>query len=457
MIQSERISQQGTAASYLPVLDQIDRSKIGYCLLRGDLQPDHPFKDVDLLVRPSDRSALLDILARSGFLEKGRPQFPHKTVCVRYRGGEYLCIDIHEEIVQEGLIYMDREEALSRRVRRGGYYFLSDEELVIHLVWHNLLRRNTSRPESKEQIRELLRKEIDWDCIRQHLRMFGLSDLFERASRFMTGEEESLRDRARLRKEFIRAVCRHKKGNRRTHYRYRMNCWRLFRPRGKVIALVGPDGSGKSTVLAAIKKRSQAIHGLKIETVYLGPWGQMETPWVRRLRKAGITPVLEPWGGRLAERFVKRGTGSFVFLFFKWLKSIVKGMLFYSAVYLELLYRYLKSVFPQVRRGRCVVSDRYITDLRYLYKGNPIRNYPFLRYLVCRFFPKPDLFVLLDNRAEVIHARKEDLSIEQIERFRELYRRAICMDPHEIVTTDRSPEEISDHILERMLRLSVSK
>jgi thymidylate kinase len=77
--------------------------------------------------------------------------------------------------------------------------------------------------------------------------------------------------------------------------------------------------------------------------------------------------------------------------------------------------------------------------------------------LVCRFFPKPDLFVLLDNRAEVIHARKEDLSVEQIERFRESYRKAICKHPHEIVTTDRSPEEISDHILERMLRLSVSK
>ncbi len=448
------------------MFDEMNRRAVNYCLLRGDVGIVEERRDVDLLVHPSNRTALREILTRSGFVQRGRPTAPYKTVYVAYRGGWVACVDVHEEIVQDGLVYMDRDQALARRVVRDGVYVLSDEDLLLHLVWHNLLRRPASRPEWTRQILGLLRQDLDREYIRRHLDAFGLAGLFERACRFMTGDDGHPKERSRLQREFRRAVCRHRRGNWRTRLRFRFRRWQLGRRRGGLIALVGPDGSGKSTILAAIKRRAQALRGLKVETVYLGPWGQLELPLIRRLRKAGITPCTEPWGLWLAGRLGRAGTSpasrppsgcSLAFLFSKWVKSLGKGSLFYFAIYVEMLYRYFRWVFLQTRRGRWVVADRYVTDLRYLYKGDPIPNYRLLRFLVCRLFPKPDLFILLDNAPGVIHERKGDLSVEQIRAFRELYLKAIAQHRHEIVTTTQAPEEISDHVLRRMVQLSGSR
>lgn len=459
----EAIHTGAPAPACRPVLEEIDRAGIEYCLLRGDPETGEGIEDVDLLVRPADSRRLRDLLLESGFVARRGPAAPYKTVFVRYRAGRFVCLDIHEEIVQNGLVYMDRDRALARRVRRAGTYVLSDEDLLLHLVWHNLLRRPTTRPAVRDQIRRLLDARLDRDYLRAHSAAFGLAGAFPRAARLLAGEAEEREERRRLRREFWWAVCRSRRGNWRTSLRFRMSRWGARRRRGGLIALVGPDGSGKSTVVAAIRRRASAIHGLKVETVYLGPWGQLELPWVKMLRRAGMTPSLEPWGLRLADRLRPGRTSSgarrpaawsLPLVLSKWVRSLFKGWLFYSALYAELLYRYARGILPRTRRGCWVVSDRYPTDLRYLYKGQPIRSYPVLRFLVCRLFPRPDLFVLLDNLPAVTHSRKPDLSEEQIDTCRRLYLKALAGAPYEVLTTERRPEEIADDILERIVRLS---
>ena len=140
-----------------------------------------------------------------------------------------------------------------------------------------------------------------------------------------------------------------------------------------------------------------------------------------------------------------------------WLGSIAKGHLFYAAIYIELVYRYVTSVFFRVRKGRWVLADRYITDLRYLYKERPIRNYAGIRRLLCMIFPKPDLLIVLDNHPDVIVSRKSGLSAGQIETLRNFVLKAARAYRFEVVTTDRTPEEIADHILNRMLALRALK
>jgi thymidylate kinase len=136
-----------------------------------------------------------------------------------------------------------------------------------------------------------------------------------------------------------------------------------------------------------------------------------------------------------------------------WAGAIVKGYLFYAAIYIELVYRYVTSVFFRVRRGQWIVADRYITDLRYLYKERPIGNYGAVRRLLCALFPKPDLLIVLDNRPDVIVSRKGGLAAAQIETLRHFVLKAARNYRFEVVTTDRSPEEIADHVLNRMLAL----
>jgi thymidylate kinase len=205
------------------------------------------------------------------------------------------------------------------------------------------------------------------------------------------------------------------------------------------VALVGPDGCGKSTIVKTLIERAGAIPTLKVDTTYLGPWGQMKLSLVPALRRAGITPTVQPRGVRA------------------WLGSILKGYPFYVAIYIELVFRYLTSVFFRVRRGHWVLADRYITDLRYLYKERPIRNYSAIRRLLCMLFPKPDLLIVLDNQPEVIVSRKNQLAAEQIEVLRHFVLKAARPYRFEVVTTDRTPAEIADHVLNRMLALRALK
>jgi thymidylate kinase len=171
----------------------------------------------------------------------------------------------------------------------------------------------------------------------------------------------------------------------------------------------------------------------------------MQLPIVRWLRRLGITPPV-PSSGARGSRPPR-----------VWFGSLVKGYVFYAALYVELIYRYLASVLFRVRRGHWVVADRYITDLRYLYKERPITHFAAIRRLLCRWFPKPDLLIVLDNRADVIVSRKSGLRMDQIEVLRHFNLQAARDYRYEVITTNRPPDEIADHMLNRMLALRASK
>jgi thymidylate kinase len=215
------------------------------------------------------------------------------------------------------------------------------------------------------------------------------------------------------------------------------------------VALVGPDGSGKSTVLAAVRARARQIPGLKIEPAYLGPWGQMDMPWVPALRRLGIRPYKDDGAAAGQPSAWNRALTS--------VGWSVKGAIFYCATYAELLGRYIRRVLWRTRRGSWVVSDRYITDLRYLYKSAPIERHAFWRALVCHLFPKPDLFILLDNQPEVVAERKTQLNAGEVRTVRSLCLDAIRPYPHEVIVTDRPPQAIADDVLLRILRLSETR
>lgn len=82
---------------------------------------------------------------------------------------------------------------------------------------------------------------------------------------------------------------------------------------------------------------------------------------------------------------------------------------------------YLTSVRPLLVRNALVMADRYYDDLlvdpkRYRY-GGPL----WLARLVGRFIPRPDLFIFLDLPAEVAHARKPEVPLDEARRLRDRY------------------------------------
>jgi thymidylate kinase len=158
---------------------------------------------------------------------------------------------------------------------------------------------------------------------------------------------------------------------------------------GLSIAILGLDGSGKSTVINGVKanlytafRRQQYYHLIPVE--------------ISKENKVNTNPQGEkPY--------------SFFVSFIKLLYLIFKYNLGYVKVYLKLI----KSTF--------VIFDRYFDDilidkLRFRFKGPRI----FLK-VTTFLIPKPKIYIYLDTSGEVAFKRKNELSVEELNRQRIQY------------------------------------
>ena len=431
------------------VLSELHAAGIPCCALR-DCGAESDGGDLDLLVDESSMARCREWLEGRGFVAApGRS--PFKLVMLRYRHGRAVVLDIHWKAVQYGIVYMDASRMLARRVETDGLVHLSPEDELLHLVVHNFLRKGSLRPAALQRIRRLLNAPLDRAYLRDHLDSYGLQPAFEAAKTWIERGGATGERAVRVRNRLLRAALRARPGNTVRYLRLRYGIRGARKRTGGLVALIGPDGAGKSTVIRALTERARTIPAFRISTTYLGPWGQMQLSLVPALRRLGITPDVRQAGPHLAAPAPRPARGR------SWMGGLVKGWLFYTALYIELMYRYMTAVFFRIRKGEWVVADRFITDLRYLYKERPISNYAVMRRVLGRLFPTPDLLIVLDNQPEVIAARKSGLTVGQIETLRQFNLRAARRYRFEVVTTDRAPEEVADHILNRMLSLRAAK
>ncbi|HWS35453.1 MAG TPA: thymidylate kinase [Actinoplanes sp.] len=179
--------------------------------------------------------------------------------------------------------------------------------------------------------------------------------------------------------------------------------------RGVVVALVGTDGSGKSTVAAELDERLRHC-GLTTATAYFG-MARGNLPGVALARRVlgvgGTGPATGPDTGRPGH--LDHGT----------LRRLAAW--YYAGEY---GWRYLRAVVPSLVRGRVVIADRWVYDLR----DSPWPGSPAARvaeWLV----PAPDLLVLPDAPAEVIHRRKPERSESEQRAQQERFHRLLAEKP----------------------------
>jgi thymidylate kinase len=168
---------------------------------------------------------------------------------------------------------------------------------------------------------------------------------------------------------------------------------RMVQPTGLLVAMLGADGAGKSTVLAQVEDDLAPAYR-RTKRYHLRPhFGRVTADG-----PAVVAPHSQPPRG--------------------WLTSTVKLALWWT----DYTVGYFIYVLPWMIRSTLVLFDRYYYDLtvdsrRYRYGGSR-----WLAQFVGALIPRPQLLILLDAPAEVLQARKQEVPIAETQRQQASYR-----------------------------------
>ncbi len=194
------------------------------------------------------------------------------------------------------------------------------------------------------------------------------------------------------------------------------NCLaRILFPSGYVVAFLGPDGAGKTTVMTEVK-RDLASHFPDSRSIHL------------RIKLLGgqhrAVPVTDPHG---------KPDRSTTMSLLKLIYYVVEYVVGYHTV-----IRVLRT------SGQLVFFDRYFDDLyidpHRFRLAAPTR----IVRLLGRLVPRPDCTIVLDAPVEVLQSRKAEVTWEEASRQREAYR-TLARDRNSVILVDATapPQEVS--------------
>ena len=388
------------------VFRTLDAHDVVWALLRGAEELDRPRGDVDLLVAPSDGARIDEVLASAGLSRVRAPGRGSHQFYFSYDELQdvWLKVDVvcrvelgpHQELrlpVVDG--------CLARRRLADGIWRLHPADEGWLLLLHLLLDKTAIPSERRDGARAwvgLLRTD---DPIARTLQDFTGDSAPRRVLEVFS---VALPDRDGLVRSELRSAWRRRDP---VGVAHRQGASSLARrapslagmPRvAPVVAILGPDGSGKSTVAQSL------LDALPVpaRTVYMGLW--QPRPWDRVARAVP--------GARLGQVVLR-------------------------------LARAAATIQSHRLRGRLVVVDRFAYDT--LLPGSTGSfGERVTTALTMRWTPAPDRVLLLDAPGEVMYARKGEHSPEKLEEWRQAYLAMVADLPVPVTVLDatRSVEEV---------------
>jgi thymidylate kinase len=225
------------------------------------------------------------------------------------------------------------------------------------------------------------------------------------------------------------------------------------------VALVGPDGAGKST----IGRKLQQISPLPMKYVYMGvnlESSNLVLPTTRLIleikRARGGRPDMAGYGPSTRHLDPRPE---------KFLKRLAKG----SKEAMRMLNLVAEEWFRQMvvwyytARGYLVLFDRHFYFDYYSHDvANPDPHLSLTRrlhgWMLRKLYPKPGFVIFLDAPAEVLFARKPEGTLEGLEARRQEYvRMRGAVQAHAVVDVSRSVDEVAQEISELIVKFYQNK
>jgi thymidylate kinase len=363
------------------VFAALETAGVRWCLLRPPTDPAAPASDVDLLLHPADVAAAREVLGGLDFARYPGVGSGREWLFLAYHPATDRWLRLHlVSAVAFGSGYALRTDAgpecLARRRHDGAAAHLADDDAFWMTMLHSLLDKGALAERHRQRLAELAgagRRLGPLRAVAQAACPAGWdADRLEVCVRQQHWEElERLSPALRaqwFRRQGVGARLRRWGG---ALLRLPARAYQRWRRRGLNLAVLGPDGAGKSTVAAGV---TRSFFG-PVRTLYMG---------------FGVS------GGR-PPSLARLGAG---------------GRL------LVLWLQYLKARYHQAR-GRLVIFDRYTYDAF----APPGGRRPWWRQLAswvkAHACPAPDLVVILDAPGRLMFERKGDLNPDMLETQRQ--------------------------------------
>lgn len=440
---------EGVQALVDGILSRLDHAGVPYCVLRNrDRIPSGMLEwdDLDLMVSASvPRHDLLALFAdlhptqiapvRAGF-----------TPLFFSVGKLSLRVDLyHGDMEWRAATYGVNEEILAERWDDKGIMVASPMHQAFLAWFSKLLREGTFKEryapmimgamaERPDDFRALLRRTFG-NRMGDHLVTLAQSGRLHECDE-LVGDLKRLLWLHALRQHPISTVTRFVRqlGNAVEH---------RIRPTGLDVALLGPDGAGKSSLCAAIAElpsRQVPFTKAKYRRLYhrvLPTVGDLESK-IRRKPRRARPDASDPHG--VSPR------PTHVWLMFQayytvdhWLSEIIWNR-------------------RQLAHTNLVLHDRHPLEIvidpkRYRYAGPML-----FAKLFARLAPQPDLLIILDAPPEVIQARKQDVTFEETARQREAFRDlARSARNARVVDASQSFEKVMEDVIAEITELTTER
>jgi thymidylate kinase len=433
----------------IELIESLGKQNISYALLRVDDMESGDENEIDILIQPDSINQFKEVMSNSNFFCWKSRKFLKKEVYGYFDGNRLFLVDVHYALIQDGIEYLDMDGIFERlNTINGRFLVLSNEDQLLHYFYHNLLGKHHIQPKHLESIKSLIASNLDSDYLRKKIHDPTIYSIFEvfanRPESFQRKSDRITITASRIEK---RLLARSFKNIIRFLYR-RFIFQKIGRTPGIHFTLMGVDGAGKSSLIDSLQQKLDETKGVKFKIVYMGPWGHSRSPIHLWLKRKQITLPKEDSSILSSPGVIMRPS-----IVYQTISDMIKATIYYMGVYIELWHRYLTEVKPARNKGQIVLSDRYIYDLRYIYKKRIVKNYRLMRFLVCRLFPLPDKIVFLHNDPEVIFARKPQLEKSEIELFQKLYIKALNKYDPMLLKSDKGPDVLALEILREIFSM----
>lgn len=375
---------------------ELEDLNIQYCILRNyEKLPYYTDNDIDILVSKYRKQDMIRI-AKNTAKELGwslYDQIEYSCTALYFtkiieNKLEVIHLDICTDIDWKNNIIISGQEILSNIDKIRGFYIPNKYMEVIILLFIRLIYNGKVKEEYKSKIIKLI-EQINFEKLQKYIiSILGNSDGIELCNLLNEFDFNSIDKNVDKYRKSIKI--RNFKFNSNyielTFKYYKRILFRTICPKGRIISIMGVDGSGKSTIIDEINKDFMKIYSKKIKVFH---W----RPTLFGGRKNSEGQISTPHSKDEYSRFF----------------SLLK----YVYIWLDYVFGYVIKVLPYKVKGYLIIFDRYYYDL-YIDKKRYRLNIPEWIIKIGEIFvAKPKYVIALTGDAEKVYNRKKEITLDE--------------------------------------------